>query len=61
MSLKKSGEYFGEIAIEQRIPRTASVVTKTECSMAILTYDSYQRILGNYQVTLIVLQSYLIY
>jgi hypothetical protein len=46
VAIKKEGDYFGEIALEQRIPRTASVVSKTECTVGVLTYESYQKILG---------------
>ncbi|CAD8097805.1 unnamed protein product [Paramecium sonneborni] len=49
IAIKSKNDYFGEIAIEQRIPRTASVVTKSECIFATLSYDSYQRVLGQYQ------------
>lgn len=41
IAIKSKYDFFGEIAIEQRIPRTASVVAKTECVFATLSYDSY--------------------
>lgn len=40
------GSTFGEIALEQRIPRTASAVTITECELATLSYDSFRKLLG---------------
>ncbi|CAD8085306.1 unnamed protein product [Paramecium primaurelia] len=49
IAIKSKNDFFGEIAIEQRIPRTASVVAKTECVFATLSYDSYQKVLGQYQ------------
>ncbi|KAM3139518.1 Cyclic nucleotide-binding domain-containing protein 2 [Paramecium bursaria] len=50
---KKQGEVFGEIAIEQKVTRTATIVTKTDCTFAIITYDLFQRILSafQYQIT----------
>lgn len=41
VATKKKYEHFGEIAIEQRIPRTATVITKCECVCAVLSFDSY--------------------
>ncbi|CAD8094249.1 unnamed protein product [Paramecium sonneborni] len=49
IAIKSKNDYFGEIAIEQRIPRTASVIAKSECVFATLSFDSYQRVLGQYQ------------
>ncbi|CAK89215.1 unnamed protein product (macronuclear) [Paramecium tetraurelia] len=49
IAIKSKNDFFGEIAIEQRIPRTASVVAKTECVFATLSYESYQKVLGQYQ------------
>ncbi|CAK59634.1 unnamed protein product (macronuclear) [Paramecium tetraurelia] len=46
VAYKKQYDYFGEIAIEQRIPRTATVITKESCIFAILTFDAYQTLLS---------------
>ncbi|CAK58129.1 unnamed protein product (macronuclear) [Paramecium tetraurelia] len=46
VAIKKKSDHFGEIAIEQRVPRTATVVAKTECIFATLSYDAYQSVLG---------------
>ena len=41
VATKSTNDWFGEIAIEQKMPRTATAVTRTECHFAILSYDSY--------------------
>jgi CRP-like cAMP-binding protein len=41
ISVLGQNDFFGEIAIEQRIPRTASVITKSPCDLGVLTYESY--------------------
>ncbi|CAD8192554.1 unnamed protein product [Paramecium octaurelia] len=46
---KIEGDQFGEIAIEQKVTRTATVAAKTEVILAVITYDLYQRILGAFQ------------
>jgi len=46
IAVKKKFDHFGEIAIEQRVPRTATVITKSDCIFATLSYDSYQKVLG---------------
>ena len=35
------GGHFGEIALEHKLPRTAAVYTKSECDLAVLTYEKY--------------------
>ncbi|KAL4454923.1 hypothetical protein ABPG74_006305 [Tetrahymena malaccensis] len=40
------GNSFGEVALEQRIPRTASAVTITPCQLATLSYDSFRKLLS---------------
>ncbi|CAD8117941.1 unnamed protein product [Paramecium sonneborni] len=49
VATKMEGDQFGEIAIEQKVTRTATVAAKTEVILAVITYDLYQRILGAFQ------------
>jgi len=37
-------ESFGEIALQHRVPRTASIITRTDCHLAVLSYESYNRL-----------------
>lgn len=41
MNILKYGSNFGEIAIQNCIPRTATVLTKTDTLLAVLTFDTY--------------------
>lgn len=43
----KSGSSFGDLALIEDKPRSATVLTKTECYFAVLTKNDYQRILAN--------------
>ncbi|KAM3135022.1 hypothetical protein pb186bvf_012846 [Paramecium bursaria] len=56
IAVKKQYDHFGEIAIEQRIPRTATVLTKTDCTFATISYDSYQKVLGEYQEQILLIK-----
>ncbi|CAD8059463.1 unnamed protein product [Paramecium sonneborni] len=49
VAMKKFGEVFGEIAIEQRVSRTATVVAKTDVFVAQLSYEMYQDVIGKHQ------------
>lgn len=40
------GKSFGDIALEQRIPRTATIMTKSECHFAVLSYESFKKLLS---------------
>ncbi|KAM3136941.1 Cyclic nucleotide-binding domain-containing protein 2 [Paramecium bursaria] len=49
IAIKEQGHYFGEIAIEQRVPRTASVVCKSFCVFGVLTFASYNQLIRSHQ------------
>lgn len=40
------GDFFGEIALIKRGKRTATVVSDTECSLLVLSFDDFERLLG---------------
>jgi CRP-like cAMP-binding protein len=42
VNMVTTGGHFGELALEHKLPRTASVYTKTECDLAVITYEKYQ-------------------
>ncbi|CAD8059122.1 unnamed protein product [Paramecium sonneborni] len=60
VAIKKQFDYFGEIAIEQRIPRTATVIAKEKSILAVLTYESYQKLLRDINQEAITIRSELI-
>lgn len=41
VAVKGFGQVFGEIAIEQRVTRTATVVAKTDVMVALLSYEMF--------------------
>lgn len=45
-----AGTYFGEVALQNKCPRTASVVAAEDLYVATLTYDIYQRIIRQAQL-----------
>ncbi|KAL8732216.1 MAG: hypothetical protein Q9166_002964 [cf. Caloplaca sp. 2 TL-2023] len=47
IKLYKKGDYFGELALLDDKPRAASVVAKSECKVATLGKDGFQRLLGS--------------
>ncbi|CAD8047980.1 unnamed protein product [Paramecium primaurelia] len=49
VAIKKFGDVFGEIAIEQRVTRTATVIAKTDVFVAQLSYEMYQDVIGKHQ------------
>lgn len=43
----KAGEGFGEIALTNNKPRTASIMTKTPVEMIVLTKKNYDEVFSN--------------
>ncbi|NOU93763.1 ATP-binding cassette domain-containing protein [Paenibacillus sp. LMG 31456] len=48
VAVLEDGDHFGEIALMQHIPRTASVVTLTPCLLLSLSYDHFHPLMMNY-------------
>ncbi|CAD8213928.1 unnamed protein product [Paramecium octaurelia] len=46
VNILKAGTYFGEVALHQKGPRNASVCSITKLELAVITYDTYQKILS---------------
>ena len=42
--MRKSGDFFGEIGLIYKIPRTASVVALEDSELLIIKYDDFERI-----------------
>ena len=42
MAVLGKGKHFGEMALESRQPRSASIIAKTDCDLAVLTFDSFR-------------------
>lgn len=42
----KQGDYFGELALMDNKPRAASVISKTDVKLALLSKEGFQRLLG---------------
>jgi CRP-like cAMP-binding protein len=41
VNVLKQGDFFGEVAIQNRIPRTGTVLSKTKVLVAVLTFETY--------------------
>ena len=44
----KSGDFFGELAAVDGLPRSATVVTRTECRLAVLPASVFMELIDNY-------------
>jgi CRP-like cAMP-binding protein len=47
-ALFKAGEFFGELAALDGLPRSATVVAKTECAIGVLSSEKFAFLLDNY-------------
>lgn len=48
VAVLEDGDHFGEIALMQHIPRTATIVTATSCWLLSLSYDQFHPLLLRY-------------
>ena len=48
VSVLTAGAYFGELALLNDAPRTATVVCKTDCDLAVLFRDDFKDVLCNH-------------
>lgn len=47
VSVLKAGSYFGELALLNDAPRTATIICKETCNFAVLFRDDFREVFGN--------------
>jgi cAMP-dependent protein kinase regulator len=53
----KAGDFFGELALRNNAPRQASVIAKSEITLAVIDRESFKRVLGPVEALLAKQQS----
>jgi len=53
VSVLKAGTYFGELALLNNEPRTATIICKETCNFAVLFRDDFKEVLCKTQALLI--------
>lgn len=50
-----AGSYFGELALLNDAPRTATIICKEDCEFAVMEADDFKEILGGRNINVILL------